>query len=494
MTDFRGTFCRPLPRKLVTILSISARSFVTLILALSTACGGGDGGNSPDSEAPTITIQAPVPGTVQGLTAITGIASDDRGVIAVQFLLDGLLLGPEDASTPYSYQWNTASVTDGPHILGATARDAAGNLGSAATVAITVANTPPAGTLRVVVETGGVHPDIDGYGINLNGGSPVSLQANDSTEFVVPSGSHSVEIQGLATNCSLAGSNPRTVTVAGPGLTRVALSISCLGDLILFSTGSFLATIREDGSSFSPIVSSIANFYGDSPTWSPDGLQIGFHGGALNSDIYRMNPDGSGIVPVTNSPGDDFRPAWSPDGNLLVFSTRRHGGIDIYTIQPDGSNGLRLTPDTTPGADEGGSWSPASDRIVFESTRDGDGEIFVMNGDGSGAIQLTSDTTADFRPAWSPDGDQIAFVTARSGAGQSKLYLMNADGSGQHQLSPDSLVVDYPAWSPDGLRLAFQAYGTDGETDIWVINRNGTGLQHLAHPGAVDSHPAWRPR
>ena len=74
-------------------------------------------------------------------------------------------------------------------------------------------------------------------------------------------------------------------------------------------------------------------------------------------------------------------------------------------------------------------------RIVFTSKRTGNNEIFTMNPDGSGVTQLTSNGSSDIFPVWSPDGTRIVFQTDRDG--QSEVYVMNADGSNQTRLTID---------------------------------------------------------
>ena len=87
----------------------------------------------------------PPAGTVAGTIDVTATASDDRGVVGVQFRLDGALLA-DDTKSPYSTTWNTTSASDGPHTLTATARDAAGKTATASR-AVTVENTDTDGPL-----------------------------------------------------------------------------------------------------------------------------------------------------------------------------------------------------------------------------------------------------------------------------------------------------------------------------------------------------------
>ena len=96
---------------------------------------------APDGVPPAVVISAPRTGdTVQGVVAVTATATDDVAVAGVQFRLDGIPLGPEDGSPPYSYSWNTASVSNGGHVLTAVARDAANNSATSFPVNVVVAN------------------------------------------------------------------------------------------------------------------------------------------------------------------------------------------------------------------------------------------------------------------------------------------------------------------------------------------------------------------
>src|SRR5205823_5947775 len=82
----------------------------------------------PDTTPPTVSITGPANGaTVSATTTVSATASDNVGVVGVQFKLDGAILGAEDTTSPYSVSWDTLTASDGSHTLTAVARDAAGN-------------------------------------------------------------------------------------------------------------------------------------------------------------------------------------------------------------------------------------------------------------------------------------------------------------------------------------------------------------------------------
>lgn len=99
---------------------------------------------SDDTVPPTISITAPTPGsTVSGsVVTVSANALDSGGIAGVQFKLNGNNLGAEDTAAPYSISWDTTLFPNGEHALSAVARDMAGNVGTSASVPITVNNTP----------------------------------------------------------------------------------------------------------------------------------------------------------------------------------------------------------------------------------------------------------------------------------------------------------------------------------------------------------------
>lgn len=121
-------------------------------------------GQPRDGTAPAVAMTAPANGaTVTGVVTIGAIASDDVGVVGVQFLIDGLDYGAELSGSPYTLLWDTTSVANGAHAVSARARDAAGNVALSSTPSVTVNNVTPGGCAP------GTDPDNDGFcGLNDN--------------------------------------------------------------------------------------------------------------------------------------------------------------------------------------------------------------------------------------------------------------------------------------------------------------------------------------
>ncbi len=96
--------------------------------------------STPDTTPPTTSITAPANGaTVSATVSVTASASDNVGVTKVEFYLDGTLKST-DTTSPYAWSWDTTTAANGSHALVSKAYDAAGNIGTSATVTVTVSN------------------------------------------------------------------------------------------------------------------------------------------------------------------------------------------------------------------------------------------------------------------------------------------------------------------------------------------------------------------
>jgi len=227
-----------------------------------------------------------------------------------------------------------------------------------------------------------------------------------------------------------------------------------------------------------------------------------------NDEIYVMNSDGSNPVRLTFAAGLDVSPAVSPDGAQIAFATTISGGFDIFLMDIDGSNLTQLTVD--PSGGDSPSWSPDGEAIVFQGAPGGNLDIYAINVDGAGLTQLTNDPASDFGASWSPNGDKIAFVSYRDDPSPAtcfpfcndEIYVMNSDGSGVTRLTDNSFRDNFVTWSPDGTRLSFVSTRDDPNPttcfpscnlEIYSMNPDGSAVTRLTdHPAREFAH-AWSP-
>jgi Tol biopolymer transport system component len=149
---------------------------------------------------------------------------------------------------------------------------------------------------------------------------------------------------------------------------------------------------------------------------------------AGGTDIFVINADGTGEARLTTTPGGDFSPDWSPDGQRIVFTSDRDANREIYVMNADGSGQVRLTND--PAFDDAAAFSPDGARIAFHSLRGAEFlDLFVMNADGTDATRLTSNPGRDVRPRWSPDGAWIAYHRDNGVSSAADIYIIAVDGS-----------------------------------------------------------------
>lgn len=189
-----------------------------------------------------------------------------------------------------------------------------------------------------------------------------------------------------------------------------------------------------DGQNVTPVTKNGISY---DPAWSPDGKKIAYavsqKAGA--PQIYVMNADGTNPQNLTNddSTNNGF-PDWSPDGSQIVFWSQPVGGggrkSEIYLMDASGKNRRRLAG--TEHIDWEPAWSPDGQNILFSSA---DGHIYMVDANGKNLTRLTH-VGVNSSPVWSPDGQEIAFVSTKDG--QSDIYLMNVDGNDVRKLTNDS--------------------------------------------------------
>ncbi len=235
------------------------------------------------------------------------------------------------------------------------------------------------------------------------------------------------------------------------------------------------------------------------PAWNTDGTKLAMVGGAqiFTIDVQNLEPaqiDSSSLQQLTFE-GHNFSPAWSPDGQWIVYDSNVNdpsGANVIWKMHQDGSQktdisqhgvGEWRTPD----------WSPDGRSIVHQNFHSyGGGEIAIIDSDGQNLCLLTRDGKRDSSPRYSPDGSQIAFHSQSAGH-PGVIWVMNADGSDLHQVSPEG-VYEFD-WSPDGQQFVFsyvnhQDLDDPGNGQLWLINADGSGLRQLTDFGYPDSFVA----
>jgi Tol biopolymer transport system component len=138
------------------------------------------------------------------------------------------------------------------------------------------------------------------------------------------------------------------------------------------------------------------------PDWSPDGKSIVYATEGKKGQIYVI-PNAGGKPRRLTEAGANGTPDWSGAAGRIAFTSNRDGRLEVYTMRPDGGDERRITRLGGFGA----AWSPDGKRLAFVLGPN----IWTIDPDGSNPLRVTNydGCTNTYEPAWSPDGKTIAF-------------------------------------------------------------------------------------
>lgn len=216
-------------------------------------------------------------------------------------------------------------------------------------------------------------------------------------------------------------------------------------------SGIFIADVASGGTH--ALTEAFANDF--APVWSPDGTRILFASDLSadgvsrleDAELFDVRPDGSDRRQITNDATAESWAAYAPDGQTIIYTTTPpdYFPISIYRMDADGEHQTLIT-DQYISRNTAPAWSPDGQQILFLSHRDGDVEVFRVGADGKNLNQLTSNVVQDWEASWSPDGSHILFLSLREG--DSATYLMDANGTHPRRLTPYPSSDTFAAWQP----------------------------------------------
>ncbi len=130
------------------------------------------GTSQSDTIPPTVSVTSPTAGaTVSGTVAVAATATDNVAVASVQFVLDGANYGSALTAAPYSFSWNSATVSSGTHTWASVATDTSGNSATSATVSFTVSNSSLPGLVASYSLDEGTGTAVNDSSTNKNNGT-----------------------------------------------------------------------------------------------------------------------------------------------------------------------------------------------------------------------------------------------------------------------------------------------------------------------------------
>ena len=207
-----------------------------------------------------------------------------------------------------------------------------------------------------------------------------------------------------------------------------------------------------------------------------------------NDELYMMDYDGHNQMRITYNTIKDYMPAWSADRNSVAYTSYRQGRAGLYILNIYEGKQIEVQKE---GTNFGATFSPDGKKLAFCSTiEEGNSEIYVANSDGSNIKRLTFNKAIDTAPSWSPTSREIAFTSDRGGSPQ--IYIMDAEGSNVRRVSFGGTYFDGPAWSPAGDMIAYVSR-VDLVFDIYILNLRTNQTVKLTESNARNESPSWSP-
>jgi Tol biopolymer transport system component len=290
-----------------------------------------------------------------------------------------------------------------------------------------------------------------------------------------------------------------------PGQADTTIAVSPAGDTILFNAavagGRDLYLLRLSDLSVTRIAETPE--YEVAPSFSPDGQRIVYAAGVPGDradHLFTIGIDGSSKSQLTDIDANDTSPRFSPDGTMIVFArdkTYTWGGLAanwepggvICAIGTDGSGERQLT------SDDVFAFAPAfshNGNSVIYFTLEG---CFSVALDGSGVPQQIGPMVS--YASLSPDGKQFVFAEGQYSP-DFELFIANIDGTDKSQITASSRGCFHPVFAQSGDRVFFLVQewpqGPSGEpkSSLWTVKVDGTDQRQVADFSLFDAPDVWK--
>jgi TolB protein len=242
-------------------------------------------------------------------------------------------------------------------------------------------------------------------------------------------------------------------------------------------------------------------------SWSPDSLELVY---SMAGSLWRQKLDGKVAQQLTDGPGYDYQPDWSPDGNFVVYVTYQKDAMELWLLELATGRSRQLTSNGAVNVEP--RWSPDGKKIVWVSTQyHGHFHIFaadVRNGTLENIVRLTGENKSslpryyysaydiEINPVWTRDGKEILYVSNRG-------HIHGTGGFWRMKAPPDTGAreIHYeetnwkarPDFSPDGSRMVYSSYLGGQWHNLWLMPANGGDAFPISYGNWDETYVRWSP-
>jgi Tol biopolymer transport system component len=241
--------------------------------------------------------------------------------------------------------------------------------------------------------------------------------------------------------------------------------------------------------------------------WSPDSTEVVY---SMAGSLWRQRIDSGLAQQLTDGPGYDYQPDWSPDGKSVVYVSYQKDAMELWWMDLATGKTRQLTSDGAVNVEP--RWSPDGKRIVFVSTTYNK-RFHIFRGDVNygvleNVVRLTGETKSDLpryyysafdmeiSPVWTRDGMEILYISNRGHIhGTGGLWRMRAEPDAEEREIhyEETNWKARPDFSPDGSRMVYSSYLGRAWHQLWVMPAKGGDAFPVSYGDWDETNVRWSP-